>query len=204
VWTCANALDARPDGRVLAVPLRRASSPTPSTSSSLDEVTAQFEHVEALDDVAFVLKSIGYDALPCSASLDVDASGALTHAGARALLKPSANTSFCDMLTQTAASPSIYVAGWLKRGSTGIVASNKFDAQETVAAVRADIDGGVVRTMRDEAAVIAPTCLDRIAAAVSYDDWLRLDAYEREQGVALGVERVKVADADEQIARAKL
>jgi hypothetical protein len=43
------------------------------------------------------------------------------------------NRSFCDMLPQSS-SVSVYACGWLKRGPTGIVATNKLDAADTIAA----------------------------------------------------------------------
>ena len=38
--------------------------------------------------------------------------------------------------------PGEYVAGWLKRGPTGVIGTNKADAAETVQALLADLAGG--------------------------------------------------------------
>ncbi|WP_308209180.1 FAD-dependent oxidoreductase [Actinoallomurus purpureus] len=88
--------------------------------------------------------------------------------------------------------PGEYVAGWLKRGPTGVIGTNKADAAETVRALLADLDGRV----RDHPSI--ETLLEaRNVRAVTYDDWLGIDAEEitLARTLARG-ERVKLADWD--------
>jgi hypothetical protein len=47
------------------------------------------------------------------------------------------------------------------------------------AIVAADVSSGVVRMYSSESAVSAQTCLDELRNVVTYDAWLRIDAYER-------------------------
>ena len=45
--------------------------------------------------------------------------------------------------------PGMYVTGWLKRGATGIIASNIPDAKETAAAIAEDLRGGLLKPLDD-------------------------------------------------------
>lgn len=81
-------------------------------------------------------------------------------------------------------SPGEYVAGWIKRGPSGVVGTNKHDARETVAALLADavdgrlVPGPAVGDLVDELS-------SRGAEPVLLDDWHAIDAAE----VALGATR---------------
>lgn len=84
-----------------------------------------------------------------------------------------------------------YVAGWIKRGPTGVIGTNKPDSVETAESLLAD-----VRTGRLERDVPAGDVLERLVSerrgdAIGYDDWLALDALEKEKGAAQGRPRVK-------------
>ena len=88
----------------------------------------------------------------------------------------------------------VYVAGWAKRGPTGVIGTNRSDAAETAASIIADAgdlpepvaDPDSIRQLLDE----------RHVSYVTWDGWERLDAYEMEQGKVRGRERVKLADRD--------
>lgn len=69
-----------------------------------------------------------------------------------------------------------YVAGWIKRGATGVIGTNKSDAAQTIRALLEDAD-----TLREAAPTPIPLekVLDERGLAHSdYDDWLRIDAAE--------------------------
>jgi ferredoxin--NADP+ reductase len=78
-------------------------------------------------------------------------------------------------------SPGEYVAGWIKRGPTGVVGTNKHDARETVAGLLADAASGVLRT-QGEVGDLVQQLVARGAEPVLLDDWRAIDAAE----VALG------------------
>ncbi len=94
--------------------------------------------------------------------------------------------------------PGLYVSGWIKRGPTGVIGTNKPDAAETVSAMLEDASAGRI----DEPSDPAPGAIDRLVAErqpafVSYEDWKRLDNLEIERGVSLDRPRVKfTATAD--------
>ncbi len=77
-----------------------------------------------------------------------------------------------------------YVAGWIKRGPTGVVGTNKHDARETVAALLADAGAGVIGPHGDRDDLVH-TLQARGAEPVLLEDWRAIDAAE----VALGATR---------------
>jgi ferredoxin--NADP+ reductase len=93
-----------------------------------------------------------------------------------------------------------YTAGWIKRGPSGVIGTNKPDAVETVAAMVEDAAAG--RTLRPAAAtaVAAERLMrERVPHCVAYDDWRRLDALEVERGRALGRPRLKFTRVKEML-----
>jgi ferredoxin/flavodoxin---NADP+ reductase len=95
----------------------------------------------------------------------------------------------------------VYAVGWIKRGPTGIIGTNKRDAEETI--------GCLVEDLRAEA-LLAPASperqqLDALLAMrrpelVTADGWRRIDASERERGRAEERPRVKLASREELLA----
>ena len=97
--------------------------------------------------------------------------------------------------------PGAYVAGWIKRGPTGVIGTNKADAAETVAAVLADLPALPAPPEPDPAALRA-TLRAHGVRPVDWTAWLRLDAEELRRGGLRGAERVKVAALAEMLAAA--
>ena len=91
-----------------------------------------------------------------------------------------------------------YCAGWIKRGPTGIIGTNKKDATETVTQLLADVHAGRV-AHREEATAGAVEALlaERDARAVMYPGWASIDELERASGEKLGRPRVKLRTWDE-------
>jgi ferredoxin--NADP+ reductase len=91
-----------------------------------------------------------------------------------------------------------YCAGWIKRGPTGIIGTNKKDAAETVAQLLEDIDAGRV-AHREEVTPEAAEALiaERDVRAVMYPGWTSIDEFERAAGEKLGRPRVKLRTWDE-------
>ena len=94
--------------------------------------------------------------------------------------------------------PGTYVAGWIKRGPSGIIGTNKKDANETVHLLLEDAAAGKLgRTDdRDLAEVLAA----REAAPVVYGGWEEIDRLEKQAGEAHGRPRIKLATWDELLA----
>jgi ferredoxin/flavodoxin---NADP+ reductase len=88
--------------------------------------------------------------------------------------------------------PGLYCAGWIKRGPTGIIGTNKKDATETVEQLLADLDAGLVPVGHRDGD-LATLLADRGVDVVMYDGWQAIDEVERAQGAPHGRPRVKLA-----------
>ena len=97
-----------------------------------------------------------------------------------------------------------YCAGWIKRGPTGIIGTNKKDATETVARLLEDVEAGKV-THQEHATPDALEALlvERGARAVIYSGWASIDELERAAGEKAGRPRVKLRTWDELLAAAE-
>ncbi|MCV2489614.1 FAD-dependent oxidoreductase [Geodermatophilus sp. YIM 151500] len=118
-----------------------------------------------------VVRSVGYRGTPLP-GLPVDGrTGTVAHEAGR-------------VLRDGVVSSGEYAAGWIKRGPTGVVGTNKHDARETVASLLADAAEGRL-VPRGEADDLVRTLVDRGAQPVLLEDWRAIDAAE----VALGATR---------------
>ena len=91
--------------------------------------------------------------------------------------------------------PGHYCAGWCKRGPTGLIGTNSLDAKATVQAMLEDQASGVAQTPSegDVTALLSERAVD----AVTWEDWQRLDEWERQQGEQRGKLRHKLASVEE-------
>jgi ferredoxin--NADP+ reductase len=84
-----------------------------------------------------------------------------------------------------------YAAGWIKRGPSGVIGTNKKDAAETVELLLEDARAGKLARPAPEATL--ESLLDgRDAYYVEYEGWQAIDAAERSMGEPLGRPRVKL------------
>jgi ferredoxin/flavodoxin---NADP+ reductase len=97
--------------------------------------------------------------------------------------------------------PGVYVAGWIKRGPTGVIGTNKKDATETVEQLLADL-GDAPR--KGATAEEVDAFLDeRGVRRVVYAGWLSIDELERAAGEPHGRPRVKLCTWDELLTAAE-
>jgi ferredoxin/flavodoxin---NADP+ reductase len=83
-----------------------------------------------------------------------------------------------------------YCAGWIKRGPSGVIGTNKKDATETVELLLEDAAAGKLQAPSH--GELADVLMERGATFVEYDGWRAIDAAERAMGEPLGRPRVKV------------
>jgi ferredoxin--NADP+ reductase len=86
--------------------------------------------------------------------------------------------------------PGLYVVGWIKRGPTGVIGTNKPDSQETVAGLLADLPR-LQECPERNSGKLAEILRDRGVQPVSFADWLKIDAAEIERGRRRGKPREK-------------
>jgi ferredoxin--NADP+ reductase len=145
--------------------------------------------VTRMIDAQLVIRSVGYRGLPLSGVPYDEGTGRVPHAEGR-------------VIRDGAFSVGEYVTGWIKRGPTGVIGTNKSDAVETVSSLLADVQQGEVvahgRTGR----------LDRLLArrgihSLDLPAWHRIDAKEIELGQSQGRLRTTLAHRQELLAAAE-
>lgn len=93
-----------------------------------------------------------------------------------------------------------YVVGWIKRGPSGVIGTNKSDSQDTVNTLTADLSGRTLRQVGPEYDdVLAGWLLERQPKLVTDEHWQLIDAYERGAGEPNARPRVKLVDVDEML-----
>ena len=86
--------------------------------------------------------------------------------------------------------PGVYAAGWIKRGPSGVIGTNKKDAAETVQLLLEDAGAGLLSRSRDER--LEQLLVERGVEPVLYAGWEAIDAAERTAGEPLGRPRIKL------------
>lgn len=95
-----------------------------------------------------------------------------------------------------------YAVGWIKRGPSGVIGTNKKDAHETVDVLVADRDGGRLGTPEPELAdadAVAEWLAQRVPHLVTWDGWSTIDAHERALGEPHSRPRVKLVRVPEML-----
>ena len=164
-------------GRMEAVRLERNALVKDDKGNLRAKGTGEQEDIPA----QLIFRSIGYlgTALP-GLPFD-DWSGTL----------PNAEGRIVDPDKDNAPIPRLYTAGWIKRGPSGVIGTNKPCAISTVKAMLADLPA-----LNADPADARPEAVDALLAergiqAVSFADWQRLDALEVANGEKVGKPREK-------------
>jgi ferredoxin/flavodoxin---NADP+ reductase len=101
--------------------------------------------------------------------------------------------------------PGLYCAGWIKRGPSGVIGTNKKDATETVELLLEDARAGLLE--RGDPSATAETVEELLASrgvdVVTYAGWEAIDAEEQTRGGPQGRPRVKLVAWDELVAAAR-
>ena len=143
--------------------------------------TGELETVPA----QMVLRSVGYQSVPLPGIPFDERTHTVPNAEGR------------DLAPDGTPLPGEYVAGWLKRGPTGVIGTNKSDAAPPVRSLLAALGGGAASAAAGREALLG-LLAGRDVAPVSYADWLRVEQAEADLATALGRgARVKLASRDE-------
>jgi ferredoxin--NADP+ reductase len=89
--------------------------------------------------------------------------------------------------------PGQYTTGWIKRGPSGVIGTNKACASETARALLEDAPH-LARAAEPDPAAVDATLEARGVRVARWVDWLAIDNHERALGVQSGRERVKVTN----------
>jgi len=98
----------------------------------------------------------------------------------------------------------VYAVGWIKRGPTGILGTNKRDAQETVSCLVEDLEAGALKPPpKPGREQIDALLAGRTPDLVTVEGWRAIDGYELERGRSEERPRVKLASRDELLGAAR-
>jgi len=128
-------------------------------------------------DAQLVVKSVGYFGQPLPGVPFDEKSGTIPNDGGR--------------VSMPDGSGGVYVAGWIKRGPSGIIGTNKKDSIATVEALIADVTDGRANHPTKPHSVEA-LLAERGVATVDVSGWRKIDAAERALGASKGRERTTI------------
>jgi ferredoxin--NADP+ reductase len=98
----------------------------------------------------------------------------------------------------------VYVAGWIKRGATGTIGTNKHCSRETVESLVEDFTAGRLPDPKGDRRTLNSLLAERQPNLISTEGWRAIDAAERKQGRATGRPRVKFTGVGTMVALAKV
>ncbi len=91
-----------------------------------------------------------------------------------------------------------YAVGWIKRGPSGVIGTNKKDAQQTVDALLEDLNAEKhLRPSNPSPDAIEALLRERVAELVTYEGWSEIDRHEQSLGKPHGRPRVKLTRIDQ-------
>ncbi len=136
-----------------------------------------------------VVRSVGYRGLPLLGVPFDEKTGRVPHADGR-------------VIRDGGFSADEYVTGWIKRGPTGVIGTNKSDAVETVTSLLADVHDGAVQA-HGRSGLLDRLLAQRGIHALGMPAWRRIDAAEVELGARHGRMRTTLAHRKELLAAAE-
>ncbi|HUN07618.1 MAG TPA: FAD-dependent oxidoreductase [Aggregatilineales bacterium] len=138
--------------------------------------------------VQLVFRSVGYYGRPLPGLPFDDKRGVLPNDKGR-------------ILTAEAPLQGSYCAGWIKRGPSGVIGTNKPDSVETVDSLLADLQAGALNTPAEpDSSAVEARLAARGVRVVTWADWQQLDRLEQERGKERGAPRLKFSSVAEMLA----
>jgi ferredoxin/flavodoxin---NADP+ reductase len=136
---------------------------------------------EEVIECGLVLRSIGYRGFPIAGIPFDERRGLIRNDGGRV----------CD--EDGTPCRGEYVVGWIKRGPTGVIGTNKKDAADTVARIAEDLEAGALGMPGQPDPEALETWLaERVPGLVMWQGWEAIDARECALGEPSGRPRVKL------------
>ena len=135
-----------------------------------------------------IIRSVGYRGMRLDGVPFDDSTGRVPHAEGR-------------VIRDHGFSHDEYATGWIKRGPTGVIGTNKSDAVETVHSLLADIADGAI-TGQHSLVELERLLAERGVTPLQMPDWHRIDAAEIELGHSHGRPRTTLAHRSELLAAA--
>ena len=175
------------DGKVEALVVERNELVAGEDGSVKARPTGVTERLET----GIVLRAVGYVGKPLPGVPFDDRRATVLNEGGR-VLSPDTREPI----------PGLYAAGWIKRGPSGVIGTNKKCAQETTGRLLEDFSAGVLPAPADTPEALLQRLREKGVRVVDYSGWEAIDAHERSLGEPTGRPRVKLVSRDEQLKRA--
>jgi len=173
---CTSPIELKGEGRVESIVLGR-NALVDDNGRIVAKDTGEREEVPA----QLVVRAVGYRGVPTPGLPFDDRSGTIPHANGR--IDGRRNE---------------YVVGWIKRGPTGVIGSNKSDSQETVDTLVSDLSGAdLAEVDGDYSEKLVEWLLERQPKLITDDHWKLIDEHERSAGQPRGRPRVKLTSVAE-------
>ncbi|RVW09528.1 4Fe-4S dicluster domain-containing protein [Prescottella agglutinans] len=134
-------------------------------------------------ETGLVLRSIGYKGVPVADLPFDDRRGVIPNENGR-VIDPESGSPV----------PGVYVAGWIKRGPTGVIGTNKHCSAATVDLLLADFAAGLLTQPGHDGEHLAQLVGERQPEAIDFQGWQRIDKKERVLGAEDGRLRTKIVD----------
>lgn len=180
---CVSPVEIRGEGKVEAVEIGR-NELVGEDGAIRARDTGERETIEA----GLMLRSVGYKGIGLDGIPFDEARGVIPNEGGRML-----DSEGSHVLGQ-------YAVGWIKRGPSGVIGTNKKDALETVDRLISDLEAGRMPAQASpQAAAIVELLSERQVDYVSFADWQAIDAAEVERGEPQGRPRVKFTRIEEML-----
>ena len=140
-------------------------------------------------ECGLVLRSVGYTGIPIEGVPFDEERGLILNEGGRVLDSHDSGHKVGH-----------YTAGWIKRGPSGVIGTNKKDALETVTHLLADVESQALLDPENPAPVAVEDLLaERGVRFVSFEDWQAIDQAEVGRGEPHGRPRVKFVRVEEML-----
>lgn len=152
-------------------------------------------HTDTTEEIAcgLVLRSVGYRGTGIEGLPFDDRSGTILNREGRVLAAPSG-----DPLT------GVYTAGWIKRGPSGVIGTNKKCANDTVDLLLEDLEAGSMNSPSGTRSELDELLRTRVEPhVVDYPGWELIDAHEKAAGEAQGRPRVKLVEREQLLERSR-
>ncbi|GAB2631598.1 FAD-dependent oxidoreductase [Prescottella soli] len=134
-------------------------------------------------ETGLVLRSIGYKGVPVADLPFDDRRGVIPNENGR-VIDPESGSPI----------PGVYVAGWIKRGPTGVIGTNKHCSAATVDLLLSDFANGLLTQPGHDGEHLTQLIGERQPEVIDFQGWQRIDKKERVLGAENGRLRTKIVD----------
>jgi ferredoxin--NADP+ reductase len=140
-------------------------------------------------DIGLLFRSVGYRGVELPGVPFDQMRGVIPNVGGRVVEHAGSHTAIIGL----------YTCGWIKRGPSGVIGTNKVDAAQTVDNLLADLTAGRLTPATGSPGALLETLRGRGVRITDWSDWQRLDKVEVDRGSQIGKPREKIVRIGEML-----